>query len=158
MELSEFATDTHAMKDGLWVLVDPAKYGELEILACGFTDEMIDARAEMEHGAAERLNIDLARNERLPNAEQRRINATLLERYLVKDIRGLTNKGEPVTVQEFHRLMYLPGYENLSAAAWQAARRISTTTASQMETARGNYLKLSTRSLNGAAQESSSKD
>jgi hypothetical protein len=158
MELEEFVTDPRAMKDGMWVTVDPAKYGELEILACGFTDEMIDARAEMEAAAAERLNIDVTRGQRLPNAEQRRINATLLERYLVRDVRGLTNKGNPISVEEFHRLMYLPGYENLSAAAWQASRRISTITASQMEQAMGNSLKPLTSSSNGQAYGSNLKE
>ena len=43
------------MLDGMWVRVDPAKYGELEILSCGFTDEMLDARAELEWAAADRL-------------------------------------------------------------------------------------------------------
>jgi len=158
MEIDEFVTSTRAMKDGMWVLVDEAKYGNLEIFACGFTDEMIDARADLEYAAADRLNVDLSRNERLPNAEQRKINATLLERYLVKDVRGLTKGGQPVSVDEFHRLMYLPGYEALAGAAWQAARRISTTTASQMEQAMGNSLKVSTSNSNGQGFASNSPD
>ena len=148
VKLSEFVTDPRAMLDGMWVRVDPAKYGELEILSCGFTDEMLDARAELEWAAADRLGVD--RN-RLPNAEQRQVNAILLERYLIKDIRGLEDDdGKPITVEQFHRFMHQPGYENLSNAAWQAARRISTTTAKQMEHALGNSLKPSIKNSNGA--------
>ena len=155
-KLSDFVTDPRAMLDGMWVRVDPAKFGELEILSCGFTDEMLDARAELEWAVADRLGVD--RN-RLPNAEQRQVNATLLERYLIKDIRGLEDDdGKPISVEQFHRFMHQPGYENLSNAAWQAARRISTTTAKQMESALGNSLKPSLKNSNGAPLGANTKE
>ena len=155
VKVSEFITDPKAMSEGMWVRIDPAKYGDLEILSCGFTDEMLDARSELEWSAADRLGVDRTR---LPNAEQRHINAQLLERYLIRDVRNLEDdEGKTVTVEQFHRMMYQQGYEQLSSAAWQAARRISTTTAKQMESALGNSLKLSKSSFNGAPLENNSK-
>lgn len=154
--LSDFVTDPRAMKDGLWVRVDSA-FGDLEILSAGFTDEFLDAKTELEYAAAERLNVQQGRA--LPNAEQRRINAELLERFLIKDVRNLSDdKGEPVPVAEFHRFMYLPTHTKLAAAAWRAAGRVSNMTARQLEEAVGNSVKLSPRTSNGAGLGVASPD
>ena len=154
--LSDFRTDTKAIRDGMWVRVDPARYGDLEIFTCGFTDEFLDAKNELELAAADRLNVP--RDRPLPNAEQRQINAELLERFLIKDVRNLTDeKDQPVTVAQFHRFMYLQEYNRLSAAAWQAAGRVSNLSAKQLEQALGNSVRPSISNSNGEAYGISSE-
>ena len=149
-KLSDFTTDVKAVRDGMWVRVDPARYGDLEIFTCGFTDEFLDAKNELEMAASDHLNIPSGRP--LPNAEQRKINAELLERFLIKDVRNLTDENDqPITVQQFHRFMYLLDYNRLAGAAWQAAGRVSNLSAKQLESALGNSLKASRTSSNGEA-------
>lgn len=152
-KLSDFHTDARAIRDGLWVRVDATRYGDLEIFTCGFTDEFLDAKNELELAAADRLNVP--RDRPLPNAEQRQINAELLERFLIKDVRNLTDeKDQPVTVQQFHRYMYLPDYNKLAAAAWQAAGKVSSLSTKQLEQAMGNSVRPSMSNSNGQAYAS----
>jgi len=156
-KLSDFVTDARAIKDGLWVRVDPASFGDLEILSAGFTDEFLDAKTELESAASERLNIGPGRQ--LPNAEQRKINAELLERFLIKDVRNLYDeKNELVPISEFHRFMYLPTHSRLASAAWRAAGRVSNMTAKQLEQAVGNSVTLSSHTSNGQVLDSASPD
>lgn len=139
-KLSDFRSDSKAISDGLWVLVDEVMFDDIEILSRGYTDEFIDAQNAMIRKWARRYNGD---KERITNAEYRDINATLMREYLVIDVRGLNNDDDkPVTVTEFHEMLFKNEYTKLARAVWEAAGRVTMRTDSQRLAAEGNSRKL----------------
>lgn len=133
--LSEFQSDMRAIQDGVWVRVNEA-YGDLEIQVRGFTDEFHDRRTAMTIAAAEPYNGE---REKIPNAETRKINATLMEQFLIIGVRNLTDKdNNPVTVEQFHKLLFQPDYGRLSRMCWEAASRVSARSIAQVEAAAKN--------------------
>ncbi len=148
MRLSEFRVDTHALNDGIWIRVSEATYGDLEILSRGFTDEFIDAQGATLTRAAERYGGERTR---IPNSDMRILNADLLRRYLVIDVRNLTDdNGEPVSIAEFHQMLSDQAYGRLARACWEAAGRVSTQSLSQLDAASGNSARPSRPNSNGA--------
>ena len=131
-KLKDFRSDIRAINDGVWVPVHEA-FGDLEIQVRGFTDAFHDARTLRTIAAAEPYGND---KEKIPNADQRRINASLMEDYLIIGVRNLIgDNGEPVELEEFHRLLYLPDYARLSRSCWLAAGQVSARSATQIEDA-----------------------
>ena len=152
VSITEFRTDTRAINDGTWIRVHEGAYGNLEILSRGFTDEFIDAQTARVAKAAELYG---GNKERIPNSQLRSINASLMEDYVVLDVRNLTDeKGEPVSVKDFHSMLYQPGYGRLARACWEAAAAVSNRSQAQMEAAVGNSSTRSGPTLNGAPSES----
>jgi hypothetical protein len=135
VSLAEFRADTRAIQDGAWIRVNEAAYGDLDIMTRGFTDEFVDAQNARLAKAAEPYGGDRSR---IPNAEQRRINATLLRDFLVIDVRNLMNDGQPVEVEAFHALLFDPAFTRLARACWDAASRVTARSQAQMEAAAGN--------------------
>jgi hypothetical protein len=151
--LRDFRTDTRAIRDGTWVRVNEALYGDLEILTRGFTDEFVDANKARTRHAAARYGGD---PERIPNSEMRDLNAGLLREYLVLDVRNLLDDdGEVVKIAEFHGLLGDPAYGQLARACWDAAGRVSTMSAAQLEESVKNSLRLSKSNSNGELQPTS---
>jgi hypothetical protein len=147
VSINEFRADSKAINEGDWVRVDSARYGDLEILTRGFTDDFIDAQNARTEKLAESFMGDRTR---ILNSDMRKMNASLIEDYLVIDVRNLTDeKGEPVSVALFHAMLYQPEYARLARASWAAAARISTRSVAQMEDARGNLPKPSASASNG---------
>jgi hypothetical protein len=140
VSLSEFRSDTRSIQDGAWIRVNEAAYGDLDIMTRGFTDEFIDAQNARLSKAAEPYGGDRTR---IPNGEQRRINATLLRDFLVLDVRNLLNGDEPVSVEAFHAMLFDAAFVRLARACWDAAARITARSAAQMEAASGNSSPLS---------------
>jgi hypothetical protein len=134
--LKEFRSDVRAINDGIWVRVNEA-FGDLEIQVRGFTDGFHDARAARTSAAAEPYAGD---EKRIPNAEQRRINASLMEDFLIIGVRNLNDEdtNEPVTLEQFHKLLYQPDYGRLSRLCWEAAGRVSARSVAQVEAAAKN--------------------
>jgi len=148
VSINQFRGDTKAINDGDWVRVDEARFGDLEIRTRGYTDEFIDAQNRELARAAEEFNGD---RDRIPNSDRRRINARLLEDFLVLDVRNLTDDGGlPISVATFHSMLYQQEYSRLAAASWQAAQRVSTRSRAQTERALGNSQPPSAPTSNGA--------
>jgi hypothetical protein len=148
VSITEFRSDTRSINDGDWVRVDAARYGDLEIFSRGFTDEFVDAQNNRTGKAAEAYVGDKTR---IPNSELRKINASLLEDFLILDVRNLTDDaGIAVTVDTFHSMLYEPQYSRLARASWEAAARISTRSMAQLDAARGNSPQPSVSHSNGA--------
>jgi hypothetical protein len=136
--LSEFRVDSRAIADGAWVRVDDALYGDLEILTRGFTDEFVDAQTARLARAANAYNNDQTR---IPNAERRKINASLLRDFLVLDVRNLTDDdGHAVACDAFHAMLDDPAYFRLARACFEAAGRVSTQSEAQLRAAQGNFV------------------
>jgi hypothetical protein len=135
VSLSEFRSDTRAINDGVWIRVNEASYGDLEIKSRGFTDDFVDAQNTRLGKAAEAYNGDRTR---LPNSELRKINASLLEDFLVLDVRNLTDGDQVVPVAVFHTMLYDPAFNRLSRACWEAASRVTTRSEAQIKAASGN--------------------
>lgn len=150
VELSEFKTDTKAINDGVWIRVNEATYGNLEILSRGFTDDFVDAQSARMTKTAEAIGCP---RDQIPNSKLREVNATLLEDFLVVDVRNLLTKGEPIPVSDFHAMLYDPAYNKLSRACWDAASKITTRSAAQLENARGNLPRPLESGSNGATSE-----
>lgn len=135
-KLSDFRSDSKAISDGVWVLVDPVMFDDIEILSRGYTDDFIDAQNAMIRKYAQRYNGD---KERITNAQYREINATLMREYLVVDVRGLLDdKDTPVTVAGFHEMLFKNEYTRLARAVWEAAGRVTMLTDSHRKAAEGN--------------------
>jgi hypothetical protein len=134
--LNEFRSDTRAINDGIWVRVNEA-FGDLEIQVRGFTDGFHDARAARTAAAAEPYAGD---EKRIPNAETRRINASLMQDFLIIGVRNLhhDDTGAEVTVEEFHKFLFQPEYGRLSRLCWEAAGRVSARSIAQVEAAAKN--------------------
>jgi len=133
--LNEFQSDLKAINDGMWIRVNEA-YGDLEIQVRGFTDAFHDARTARQQAAAESYGGD---EKRIPNDVQRRINASLMEDFLIIGVRNLRNgEGEDVTIEQFHKLLYQPDFGRLSRMAWDAAGRVSARSMAQVEAAAKN--------------------
>ena len=148
-KLSDLTISMHAIQDGEWVRVDEAEFGDLEILARGFSDEFIDAQRASEARLLRKYGTVTA----IPNAVQRVANAELLRGYLIVDVRNLEHDdGTPVTVQEFHAMLDHPKYTRLSDASWRAARRNTVQIADELEIAVGNSPRRSKLSSNGEAR------
>lgn len=148
VSIDAFRSDSRAINEGDWVRVDEARYGDLEILTRGFTDDFVDAQNQRTEKLAE---AHMGDRTRIANSEMRKLNASLLEDYLILDVRNLTDdKGEPVSVGLFHAMLYQPEYSRLQRAAWVAAARISTRSVQQLDEARGNSLLPSGSTSNGA--------
>ncbi len=150
-DLKEFQVDTRAIADGVWIEVNPAAYGDLEILSRGFTDEFVDAQNRKMTNAAEQYSGDRAQ---ITNSQLRSINASLLEDYLVVNVRNLTSSGQPVPVEDFHSMLYKPEFHRLARACWEAAARVTTRSVAQIETAKGNSPARSESGSAGANSES----
>jgi hypothetical protein len=145
--LRDFRIDTRAIQDGAWIRVNESLYGDLEILTRGFTDEFVDANKQRTKHLASRYGGD---SDRIPNADMRELNASLLREYLVLDVRNLTDDdGEVVKAAEFHGLLGDPAYGQLARACWDAAGRVSTQSAEQLEGAVKNSHRLSRSNSNG---------
>jgi hypothetical protein len=128
--LNEFQTDLRAITDGVWERVHEA-YGDLEIQVRGFTDEYSDARTARFTSAAEPYNGD---QNRIPNAELRRILASLMEEFLIIGVRNLYDKdNKPVELEQFHKFLYRQEYGRLSRMCWEAASRVNTRSMAQIE-------------------------
>lgn len=135
-KLSDFRTDTRAIKDGAWIRVNAALYDDLEIQTRGYTDDFIDAQARRLARAAEPFGGDQTQ---IPNAVRRQVNAGLLREFLVLGVRNLNNDaGEPVTLDEFLAMLDDPAYYRLSRAAFEAAGRVTTQVGAQVTAAVGN--------------------
>lgn len=133
--LKEFRTDQRAIRDGTWERVNEA-YGELDILVRGYTDGFHDARTARMVDAALPYGGD---QQRIPNGQQRLINASLMEEFLIIGVRNLVDDdGRPVELEEFHKLLYMPDYAKLSKMCWDAAARVTNRTISQIEAAAKN--------------------
>lgn len=132
MDISKLTIDSKAMADGRWVTVGGA-YGDLKIFSRGFTDEFYDAQtakledASLKYGGA------------IPNAERRRINAELLQEFLVMDVGNCQIAGVVVPVIEFHAMLFKPNYVKLAKACWDCAARVSSMTEEQLKSAEGNF-------------------
>jgi hypothetical protein len=134
--LSEFRVDSRAIADGAWVRVDEALYGDLDILTRGFTDDFIDAQTARLARAATPYG---GNQEKIPNAERRKINASLLRDFLVLDVRNLLDDADqPVSVQAFHGMLDDPAYYRLARACFEAAGRVSSQSEDQLRHALGN--------------------
>lgn len=148
--LKDFRVDTKALNDGIWVRVGE-EYGDLEILARGTTDAFFDAKNALETKYVTQYG---GSRDAIPNAILRDINAQLLEKHLIVDVRNLEgDDGQPLSVTEFHKLMYDAEYSRLSAAAWRAVGRASNQFASQVEMAVGNLPTPSKSNSTGATSE-----
>lgn len=152
VDLSEFKTDTRAINDGSWIRVNEALYGDLEILTRGFTDDFVDANNARMGKAAQDYGGDRTL---IPNSELRRLNASLLEDFLVLDVKNLKRGETAVTVADFHAMLYDPAFNRLARACWDAAGRVSTRSMAQLENARGNSLPPFASGSNGAASATS---
>lgn len=131
-QLSEFQSDMRAIQDGVWVQVNEA-YGDLEIQVKGFSDEFHDRRTAKYVAAAEPYGGE---REKIPNAESRKINASLMEEFLIIGVRNLFNKdGKEVTLEEFHKLLYLPDYGRLTRMCWECVNKVSARSVAQTEAA-----------------------
>jgi hypothetical protein len=76
---------------------------------------------------------------KIPNAEQRRLNASLMEDFLIIGVRNLHgDNGEPVSLEDFHALLYQPDYNRLSRVCWEAVSRVSSRSIAQIEAAAKN--------------------
>lgn len=135
VDLAEFRVDTKAINDGVWIRVDEQDYQDLEILSRGFVDDFVDAQNARMAKAAEAYGGDKTR---IPNSVMRQVNATLLEDFLVIDVRNLTANGEPVKVADFHAMLYDPAFSKLARASWLASSRVTTRSATQLAAASGN--------------------
>ena len=135
VKLSEFRSDTKSIQDGAWIRVNEAAYGDLDIMTRGFTDEFIDAQNARLSKAAEPYAGDRTR---IPNAEQRRINASLLTDYLVIGVRNLMDGETEVAVEDFHKMLVDPSLNRLARACWDAAARVTARSVAQVEAAAGN--------------------
>ena len=136
-KLSAFRSDRKAIVDGAWVRVNEALYDDLEILTRGFTDEFVDAQTLRLQRAAEPYAGDQTR---IPNALRREVNAGLLRDYLVLGVRNLIDDdtGDPVTLDAFLTMLDDPQYFRLNRASFDAAGRVTTQSAKQIEHAMGN--------------------
>lgn len=140
-KLKNYRTDSNAINDGRWIRVG-ANYEDLEIFTRGFTDEFHDAQTALLRTAAIPYGGD---ETQIPNGERRTINASLLETHLVSDIRHLDDDdGQPVTVKDFHSMLYMPNYTMLARACWVAAGKVSNLTEEQLKAALGNFESSST--------------
>lgn len=135
-KLSDFRSDTRAIQDGAWVRVNEAIYDDLDIRTRGYTDDFVDAQTARLTRAAEPYGGD---RDRIPNAIRRTINANLLREFLVLDVRNLADDdGKPLTQEAFLLLLDNPAYHRLSRACFEAAGRVTTQSAAQVEAAVGN--------------------
>jgi hypothetical protein len=132
--LNEFQVDMRAIKDGAWTRVHEA-YGDLEIQVRGITDEYIDSRTARMIAAAEPYGGD---EKRIPNADVRRINASLMEEFLIIGVRNLHDGDQEVTLEQFHKLLYRPDYARLTRLCWEAVFKINSRSVAQIETASKN--------------------
>lgn len=133
--LKEFQSDLKSITDGMWVRVHEA-YGDLEIQVRGFTDEFHDARTARTMAAAEPYGGD---EKKIPNDVQRRVNASLMEDYLIIGVRNLKDDdGQDVTIERFHKLLYQKDFGRLSRMSWDAAGRVSARSMAQVEAAEKN--------------------
>lgn len=155
-KLSQFRSDTRALNDGMWVLVDPAAFDDLEILSRGFTDAFIDAQTQKIAKAARPYGYPReGSREKIPNSEMRQINAELLRDFLILDVRNLYDEaGEPVSIKDFHAMLFSQAFDRLSSACWQAAGKVTTASTMAQESAVGNSPKPSETSSNGENSES----
>lgn len=134
MDISTLKVDTRAMSDGRWVTVG-GSYGDLKIYSRGFTDEFYDAQTAKLANATQMFGGAQAD---IPNAIRRRINAELLQEFLVLDVRNLMAGEAAVPVADFHAMLFQADYVKLAAACWQAAARVSSMTKEQLDSAEGN--------------------
>lgn len=131
--LKEFRTDVRAINEGTWIPI--LEFG-FEIQVRGLTDGYWDARTLRMQKAAEAYGND---EKKIPNAEQRRINASLMEDFLIIGVRNLLgDDGEPVSVETFHKLLYQEDYQRLSRMCFDAAAKVSTRSIAQLEYAEKN--------------------
>lgn len=146
-KLANFRVDTRAINDGAWIRVGP-EYDDLEILSRGFTDDFLDAQEARLQKAAQAYNGDQAK---IPNGERRSINASLLEDFLILDIRNMVDElGKVVEIKDFHSMLYEPDYSMLSRACWLSAGRVTNTSAEKLKSQLGNSV-ASSRSISPGA-------
>lgn len=134
-KLKDFRTDTQAINDGVWIKVG-AEFDDLEILTRGFTDQFFDAQEARLERAAQAYGGDRAK---IPNAERRTVNASLLEDFLVLDVRNLDDEGKPVSKEDFYSMLYTPQYGMLARACWSSAGKVSSMSAEKLKVALGNF-------------------
>jgi hypothetical protein len=133
--LNEFQSDMKSITEGIWIRVHEA-YGDLEILVKGFTDDFHDARTARTEIASEPYG---GNEKKIPNHEQRRINASLMKDYLIIGVRNLKDgEGNDVTLEQFHRFLFQNDYGRLSRMCWEAAGRVSARSMAQVELATKN--------------------
>jgi len=133
-QLKDFRTDSKAINDGVWIRVGP-EFGDIEILTRGFTDRFIDAQEALLTRAAQPYGNN---RDNIPNAERRSINASLLEDYLVIDVRNLLDGERTVSVKDFHSMLYEPSYQQLMRACFNSAGRVSTLSEERLRAVLGN--------------------
>lgn len=146
-KLSDFRSNSKAISDGVWIRVNEGLFGDMEILTRGFDDRFIDAQNSRLKKAAGKYAND---RERIPNSEHREINATLLQEFLVLDVRGLEgDDGNPIDIKSFYVLLHDEDYSALTRACWEAAQRVTSMSQVQLEEALGNSHRRSQSTSNG---------
>lgn len=133
--LADLKTDSAAINDGVWKKIE--KY-DFEIKSRGFTDQFIDAQNRRLRKMSEKYRGDLSA---IPNAVRRQMNAELLCDFLVLDVRGLfhdVEQTQPVSLDEFKKLIPSPDYRELMNACWEAASLVTNEASEQAEDATGN--------------------
>lgn len=137
-KLSDFTSDTKAISDGVWLRVNEAVYGDLEILSRGYTDEFVDAQNARLRRAADPYGGDRTQ---IPNAIWRTVNASLCRDILVLGVRNLKDDdGNEVTLDAFYDMLDHPKYQKLARAAMDAAARVTTASGEQLKVMTGNSI------------------
>lgn len=150
-KLSDFRSNSKAISDGVWIRVNEALFGPMEVLTRGFDDRFIDAQNSRIKRAAGKYAND---RDRIPNAEHREINAALLCEFLVLDVRGLDDdEGKPIEIKEFYRLLFDEDYSALTRACWEAAQRVTSMSKEQLDAALGNSRAPSKSTSSGATPD-----
>lgn len=133
-KLSEFRSDSAAIKAGEWVHVGE-EYSDLEIRTRGFTDVYFDAQAAKQRRAATGFGGDAAK---LPSALRRSINVEALIAHVVLDVRNLEgDDGKPIAKDAFYDLLRNDDYAELVVACFKAAGQVGQRKAADIEDATG---------------------
>ncbi len=115
-KLASFKRDMKkARESGEWVQVGD-DYGDLEILTRGFTDEYTDMRSAALHRLAVRNYRGDAN--KITTAESRAITIECLQAKCLLGVRNLVDDaGQPMTLDDFVRLLDDPDFSDLYTAA-----------------------------------------
>lgn len=148
-DLSDFTANMDAVQNGVWISVgtEPSTF---RIKTRGVTSEYRDGLNLLRREAAREANRGVAPGgllvdpDRLPPTLDDRCQGRAIAKYCFLDVEGLTNKGQPVTADEFSAILMNPeGRSMLLGYAIGAAFRVADEKKADKDAAEGNSLPVS---------------
>ena len=140
VDISAFQRNAAAMRDGEW-LSPGVQYPGIEFKCRALGHEYLDAFARNT-----KIQARLVGGEEYLSAEQKaRINIDALIETALLDVKGIEERGVPVTLARIAEMMRDPAYAELTGMVFNCASRVGRLLAADFEDAAKNSEPVSTR-------------